>query len=140
MAGSAACYCAAVAAASTAFRSCRMTAPGSAAPKMALPATMALAPAAAAASMVSGASPPSTCSGRGGEGKQGCGHQQRRHQIAPGQGNAVMVLQCEGAAWQLRLTDAGTPMKHHAYLDVQVWEAGVQEAHLQTRAGMESGQ
>ena len=59
-------YCAAVAAASTASRSCRMTAPGSAAPKMALPATMALAPAAAAAWMVSGARPPSTCSRQGG--------------------------------------------------------------------------
>lgn len=44
----AAAYCAAPAAASTAARSCRITAPGSAAPKMALPATMTLAPAAAA--------------------------------------------------------------------------------------------
>ena len=38
-----------------------MTAPGSAAPNTALPATITLAPAAAASSIVAGARPPSTC-------------------------------------------------------------------------------
>lgn len=50
-----------IAAASTAPRKVLMTASGSRAPKMALPATMTFAPASAACSMVAGDSPPSTC-------------------------------------------------------------------------------
>lgn len=53
--------------ASTASLSCLITAGGSAAPKMALPATMQFAPAFAAASIVFGPSPPSTWMSRSGQ-------------------------------------------------------------------------